>query len=227
MKRFNLAFGIITATAISVLPAATGNAQALNLPQPTSVTALINRQHPLPASYVPPDLETPIALTANLPTDSESKLRAAAAQHLSTMFAAEARGLGTLLILSSGYRSYASQKILYGTDGQAMGPSTKELVAPPGMSEHQAGLAADIMLESRFCAAQTCFAMTHAAGWLQANSYRYGFILRYPLYQSSNTGYDYEPWHYRYVGTELAYRLHVSGQTLEQYYAQQISSLTP
>lgn len=227
MKKRSLLIGVVIVFTFSLSAISSAHAQAPALPDLTSITALINKQHPLPASYVPADLEAPSALTANLPSDSESELRRAAAQHLSTMFAAEANALGTLLVLSSGYRGYNSQNDLYEAANQAIGPSALEVVAPAGMSEHQTGLAADIMLQSRFCAAQACFAMTRAANWLETNSYKYGFILRYPNNERSNTGYYYEPWHYRYVGIDLAYKLHMSRQTLEQYYSHQISSLTP
>jgi zinc D-Ala-D-Ala carboxypeptidase len=117
------------------------------------------------------------------------------------------------LVLSSGYRSYSDQAALY-----ASGSVASEAVAPPGYSEHQSGLAADVIPYNYFCAAQGCFALSRAAAWLDQNSYRYGFIVRYPLYKEASTGYEYEPWHLRYVGIPLAERLHTSGQTLEEFY---------
>jgi D-alanyl-D-alanine carboxypeptidase len=90
-------------------------------------------------------------------------------------------------------------------------------VAPPGSSEHQTGLAADIVLTSDFCAAEACFGMTTASTWLAAYSYKYGFILRYPYLGHEITKYDYEPWHFRYVAVPLAATLHTRGITLEEY----------
>ena len=92
-------------------------------------------------------------------------------------------------------------------------------VAPPGESEHQTGLAADIVLKNNFCSAQTCFACSRAAAWLAEHAPQYGFVLRYPLHQEAATGYPYEPWHFRYVGKTLAERLQARDQTLEEYYS--------
>lgn len=205
---------ILSVLAALLLPAAPAAAMPV-----TSLTLLVNQSHPLqPRDYVPPNLVVPpVALEHPASIDPEMQLRAPAAAALSYMFQA-AHQAGINLVLSSGYRSYTDQALLYASDLGQYGPAAAEMVAPPGTSEHQTGLAADIILSNFYCAAQGCFAITRAAAWLQANSYRYDFILRYPDYQQSSTGYEYEPWHYRYVGPVLATKLYRSGQTLEEYY---------
>lgn len=96
------------------------------------------------------------------------------------------------------------------------------IIAIPGTSEHQLGLAVDI-IDTRLWALEWEQANLPAQQWLMENCWKYGFILRYPKDKIEITGIIYEPWHYRYVGHELAQELHESGLTLEEY----IYSLTP
>lgn len=97
-----------------------------------------------------------------------------------------------------------------------------KIIAVPGTSEHQLGLAVDI-IDTKLWNLVEQQADLPAQKWLMANSWKYGFILRYPKDKTEVTGIIYEPWHYRYVGTEVAAELHESGLTLEEY----IDSLTP
>ena len=116
----------------------------------------------------------------------------------------KAAGAGTL-VLSSTYRSYQTQVAVHAKDVSALGLVAGEnLAARPGYSEHQTGLAADLSALGQGCTIQVCFANTKAGKWLAANSWQYGFILRYPDGQTPTTGYQFEPWHFRYVGIELA-----------------------
>jgi zinc D-Ala-D-Ala carboxypeptidase len=188
--------------------------------QPTlNPTVLIDKSHPLaPRDYAPPELVVPQVFLAELPAnDPEMQLAPLAGAALTKMLtAAESDGL--TLVLSSGYRSYNDQAALYAGRLSTAGLAANEAVARPSYSEHQSGLAADIIPYNYFCAAQGCFALSRAAAWLDQNSYKYGFIVRYPLHKETSTGYEYEPWHLRYVGIPLAERLHASGQTLEEFY---------
>lgn len=93
------------------------------------------------------------------------------------------------------------------------------VIAAPGTSEHQLGLAVDIV-DTRLWALEEKQADLPAQKWLMENCWKYGFILRYPKNKSDETGIIYEPWHYRYVGKEVAKELHNSGQTLEEYLQQ-------
>lgn len=154
---------------------------------------IVNKEYPLPRSYDPKDLDT-TAYNAFL----EMKK------------AAEADDIE--LWIQSGYRSYDRQKELY--DESINSPDankTDSLIAKPGYSEHQTGLSVDIN-------SVTELMDEWAEGvWLKDNCYKYGFIVRYPKGKENYTGYDYEPWHLRYVGRDLATKLHDSGQCLEEY----------
>lgn len=90
------------------------------------------------------------------------------------------------------------------------------VVAVPGTSEHQLGLAADI-IDTQLWALEEEQADLPAQKWLMENCWRYGFILRYPKDAIDSTGIIYEPWHYRYLGKALAEEIHHSGLTVEQY----------
>jgi D-alanyl-D-alanine carboxypeptidase len=144
----------------------------------------------------------------------------AMASSLEALFAA-AENNGLHLLLSSGYRSYAYQVQVYGRIVQSQGQgSADEQSARPGYSEHQTGLAADIAPLSRKCDLQQCFAQTLEGQWLAANAYKYGFIIRYPADKQATTGYEYEPWHIRYVGADLAAEMHKQGiETLEDFFS--------
>lgn len=92
-------------------------------------------------------------------------------------------------------------------------------VAVPGTSEHQLGLAVDIV-DVNYQLLDTNQENTAVQKWLLKNSWRYGFILRYPTDQTDVTGIVYEPWHYRYVGKEYAQDIYKKGLCLEQYLEQ-------
>ena len=114
----------------------------------------------------------------------------------------------------SGYRSFNTQKSLYNSyvkkDGMAKADTYS---ARAGTSEHQTGLATDVNSVSM------SFENTAAFKWLSNNAYKYGFILRYPKGKDFITGYTYEPWHYRYVGYEVAKIIYEKNITYEEYYA--------
>ena len=138
----------------------------------------------------------------------------------------DCRNAGLQPVICSSYRSYEKQEQLYNnkieiliaqgyTKKQAVEEAGKS-VALPGTSEHQMGLAVDIvdMNNQNLDESQES---TDVQKWLMANSYKYGFILRYPNGKSSITGIIYEPWHYRYVGKEDAIKIYESGLCLEEY----------
>ena len=122
---------------------------------------------------------------------------------------------GLNIYLSSGFRSYDTQKAIY---NRYLSYDSQEEVdtysARPGHSEHQSGYAFDVNQ------IDYTFDDTPEAKWLSDNCYKYGFILRYPKGKSDETGYMYESWHFRYVGVELASKLYNNGDwiTLEDYY---------
>ena len=159
---------------------------------------LVNKDHPVPESYGGVD-ET-------------------ASGALEEMFrAAEAEGISLYLV--SGYRNYELQDSLYQTKVAQVGETNAEFwTAPPGTSEHQTGLAFDVNeTDNTETLMDTSFEGTKAFEWLSANCARFGFILRYPKGSRDITGFNYEPWHFRYVGTTAAAQIMAEGITLEEY----------
>lgn len=196
------------------------NTSAYSQTDPASPWVIVNKQRQLnPAQYAPNDLITPnVALRLNN-SNASMQLRKQTAQAIEKLFAA-ASANGTPLRLSSGYRSYDYQVTVYGhyvnTEGQSAADAES---ARPGYSEHQTGWAADVGPLSGACNVEQCFGNTPAGQWLAANAYRYGFIIRYPANKTTVTGYEYEPWHIRYVGTGLAAEMHKQNAlTLEEFF---------
>lgn len=187
--------------------------------QAASPWVVVNKGRVLPADYSPADLVVPqVNLSESAQTDN-MHLRRDAAAALKTMFAAASRS-GLKLMLVSGYRSYAAQQYVYSGYVDTIGTTAAdESSARPGFSEHQTGLAADVGNFDRYCELKQCFGGTPAGKWLVANSYKYGFVIRYAKGKQGLTGYEYEPWHVRYVGDYLAGQLHITGQTLEQFFS--------
>lgn len=155
---------------------------------------LANKTYSLPASYDPKGLtkETSAAF---------KKMQTAAYKD------------GISLWVCSGYRSYYDQRYLYNMycnrDGKA---AADKYSARPGYSDHQTGMAIDVNNAS------DSFSGTREAKWLANNCAKYGFIIRYPKGKEAYTGYQYEPWHIRYVGTPLAQNITNSGLSLEEYF---------
>jgi D-alanyl-D-alanine carboxypeptidase len=185
--------------------------------QAGSIWAVVNKGRQLPASYGPKLVVAPVEL--RLPnSDPEMSVRTEISQPLEKLFTA-AKNNNLQLLLVSGYRSYSEQAQVYSHNISQLGQQTADSQsARAGHSEHQTGLAVDLGVISRQCELQVCFASTAEGKWLSQNSYKYGFILRYPADKTNITGFSYEPWHFRYIGTDLSYKLHSNGQTLEQYF---------
>lgn len=127
-------------------------------------------------------------------------------------------GNGTLC-LNSGYRSYKTQANTYANALRLYGKKTADaLAALPGHSEHQTGLAADVSTTALSCRIGS-FGSSRASAWIAKNAYKYGFIVRYPSKMQNITGYQYEPWHLRFVGVELATQMNRNRiLTLEQFW---------
>lgn len=191
-----------------------GSARPANLEQElTSITRLVNKNHSLPADYVPSDL-----VELSLASTRTTQMRSEAAVALGNLFAA-ARNSGLTLYCCSGYRSYDTQASLYQWNVDTYGTAGAELVsARPGMSEHQLGLAMDVTSMSVGFDLVESFAGTPEGLFVKNNAHKYGFIIRYPQGQTGITGYAYEPWHLRYVGTEVATTIYNSGLTMEEFY---------
>jgi D-alanyl-D-alanine carboxypeptidase len=133
--------------------------------------------------------------------------------------AAAARAYGARLAVQSAYRSYATQKSTFAYWVRVHGYATalKES-ARPGHSEHQLGTTLDFRAyNGRAPWDYTDWATTRAGGWLKRNAWKYGFVMPYPKGKTSVTCYQYEPWHFRYVGRARARTIHLSGLTLRQF----------
>ena len=171
---------------------------------------LINKDN-----YIPEDYEVTLLALSN-----GEKVDERIYPELQKMFD-DARAAGLELFVAQGYRTEAEQKRLldqkqeaYENEGNSPAEA-KELaekwVAVPGTSEHQLGIAVDINVDEEKCKAEDVYS------WLAKNAHKYGFINRYPADKTDITGIIYEPWHYRYVGTEAAGEINEKGICLEEY----------
>lgn len=191
---------------------------------PNSTTVLVNKEYTVAENYVPKDLVEPnIKFSFNY-KDEKRKLRKVAADNLEILFQ-QAKSAGYELEGVSGYRSYKRQKTIYEYNLLKNGfEYTQIYSAMAGTSEHQTGLAIDISCPSMNGILTDKFGETKEGKWVAENSYKYGFIVRYPKNKSNITGYGYEPWHIRYVGTELAKYLYENNITLDEYYEYKLDS---
>lgn len=193
---------------------------AHSIDEPDSIWVVVNKHRPLsPLDYQPSDLRVP-NVRLRVPGHETMKLRSEAAAALETMFEAAQNEKGLELMLSSGHRSYAYQQNLYNgyvrSDGQAAADTYS---ARPGHSEHQTGLAADLRPTNGKCELEACFGEMAEGIWVAENAYRFGFILRYTEENEQTAGYTYEPWHVRYVGSDLAAELREqSVNSLEEFF---------
>lgn len=177
-----------------------------------SIDVICNKYYQLSNSFTPENL---VSVTSGYYVNDgkEYKLAQVALDAFIKMSdAAQKDDLNIKII--SGYRTYAYQENLYNkykaNNGQA---AADRFSARPGHSEHETGLAIDINDVSQ------SFENTREFVWLQQNAHLYGYILRYPDGKEATTGYMYEPWHYRFLGVDLAKKVFDSGLTYDEYYA--------
>lgn len=153
---------------------------------------IVNKSYSLPSSYDPGMNEEALSAFENMQTAASDD--------------------GLFLYILSGYRSYSEQQYQYNVHVENKGKEYADQVsARPGYSEHQTGLCMDIN------STEDSFADTEEAAWLAENCEKYGFIIRFPKGKEEQTGYNYEPWHIRYVGVENAQKIAESGLCLEEY----------
>lgn len=122
------------------------------------------------------------------------------------------------IFLNSGYRSTERQIEVYNAEIINDKNQGKNYVARPGYSEHQTGLAVDLTCRAIKFKIEEKFEETNEGKWVMNNAHNYGFILRYPKGKENETGYSYEPWHYRYVGKEVSMYIKKENLTLEELY---------
>lgn len=173
---------------------------------------LVNRYYKLSSDYTGIELSD---ISVQYAFDN-NKLNLDALNNFIRMHEA-AKNEGYTLIANGSYRSYESQEIIYERSRSINGTRrTDEIIARPGHSEHQTGLALDIQILGR---SYSSFDETEEFDWLINNSHKYGFILRYPKDKEHLTGFKYEAWHYRYVGQEVATYIFENEITFDEYYA--------
>lgn len=182
---------------------------------------LVNARNPLPEDFSVEleTLEDGQSVDARICPDLEEMMR-------------DAQSEGMSLLICSAYRTNAQQQSLYlrkirRLEEQGLSPGeareqAARVVAPPGTSEHETGLALDITAQS-YPVLERDQEDTPEQQWLMENAWRYGFILRYPEDKTGITGICYEPWHYRYVGREAAAGIHRRGLCLEEYLEERTS----
>lgn len=177
---------------------------------------LVDTIYALPRSYMaPPGLVS----VQNAGLSGGEQVRRRVVDDLAAL-ALAARNHGTPLKVVSGYRNYQQQKYLYEREVRNKGlEAGRLLVARPGHSEHHMGTAIDVGSATNTTAAWKYqdWAETPAGKWLKNNAWRYGFLMSYPKGRQDVTCYQYEPWHYRYVGREIAADVAASGLTLREY----------
>lgn len=177
---------------------------------------VVNKSRALnPVTFVPPDLVYPAVTYVN-----RQPMRRETAEALVAMLAAARAEAGLQFAVQSAYRSFDTQTSVYNEDVAQHGrPYADTDTARPGHSEHQTGLAIDLSASPANCSLAACLGVTPHGKWLAANAWRFGFLLRYPADKVPVTGFTYEPWHFRYVGTALAAELHRTGtKTLEEFF---------
>lgn len=177
---------------------------------------LVDRSHPLSPNYVPGDL---VSLWAyEIPTLGGGKmlLRREAAEQLSSLVS-DAAANGEELVVASAYRSYEEQQASHARLMSVFGADADGMSAAPGHSQHQLGTAVDFTNAAAGYQIWMPFAQTSAYWWLEHHAWEYGFVLAYPRGKEEQTGYQWEPWHYRYVGVEDAKRLAKSELSLQEF----------
>lgn len=191
--------------------------EELNADTSKDTSILVNKFYLLGSDFAPADLVS-VPQTYAWGDKGSQMIRKVAYDAFLEMWKAANEEQGYYLMVSSSYRSYQEQEIIYNNYKKNRGQKYADSIAArPGASEHQTGLTLDIF--SKLNNNKNTFKDTDTAKWLEDNSYRFGFILRYPEDKVNVTGYSYEAWHFRYVGKEIAKYIHENNITFEEYYA--------
>ncbi|MER1996023.1 MAG: M15 family metallopeptidase [Arthrobacter sp.] len=187
---------------------ASAQAAALDFDSPGSIAVVVNKDRPLAdPAYVPEDLH-----------DGGGVLLRPEAAAAYGRLSADAAAAGVGITAVSGFRTADEQARIHASYSASYGNDRADgISARPGHSEHQTGLAVDISNADGTCALEACFEATPAGAWAAENAHRYGFVIRYPAGREAVTGFAYEPWHLRFVGSEIAAELHKTGKTLEEF----------
>jgi zinc D-Ala-D-Ala carboxypeptidase len=175
---------------------------------------LVDRSHSLPSDYAPKDL-VPLQ-DYGVPALGSEMLRREVAEHLGRLVEAAAAD-GEELVVASAFRSYHEQRLSHERLRSVLGAGAGRMSAAPGHSQHQLGTAVDFTNAAAGYQVWRSFAQTSAYRWLENYGREYGFVLAYPRGKVDQTGYGWEPWHYRYVGVQDAKQIEGSGQSLQEF----------
>lgn len=186
-------------------------------------TILVNKEHLLSSDYVPENLVITDNNENNFHDYKDPNFKPMISADILPYFeamqkAAEALGLRKIIV-DSGYRPYEYQQVIFDKSVAEKGlEETLRLVSLPGSSEHQTGLAIDIAYMDNGVYIEKTSDEDPEIKWLKENAHKFGFILRYPEGKEDVTNIQYELWHYRFVGVEMATILYAEGITLDEYY---------
>ncbi|WP_176222234.1 M15 family metallopeptidase [Tuberibacillus sp. Marseille-P3662] len=184
---------------------------------PNDLQVLVNKSHKLPDGFVPKNLQY---ADVRFPYDEKvqkRKVRKVTSDALKQLFQA-ADNKGIQLFAQSGYRSYERQETVFASNVDRYGEKkASQVSAHPGTSEHQSGLAMDITSRAVDFKLIQAFGDTEAGRWVAKHAHEFGFIVRYPKGKQDITGYEYEPWHLRYVGKDAATKIYKKDWALEEY----------
>lgn len=183
-------------------------------------TILVNKNNLLKEDYVPENL-----VEIHEPTGEKidktyiNRLNKTAYEYFKIM-QKEALNQGYEIFIDSSYRTYEYQKIVFENNVKEHGiEHTKKYVAPPGGSEHQTGLAFDVIARRNGIMIEKFSDEDPELIWMKENAYKFGYILRYPKDKEQITGFNYERWHYRFVGPEISQYMRDNNiETLEEYH---------
>lgn len=207
------AMGPVTTTTIPPAPECTvGDEVVTTDPDTEWATTVIDTGRRLPEDYAPTDLVD--ATAAGF--ESRDQVRAIVVDDLAALRAA-AEANGTPIVVISGYRSFSYQQNLFSERAAQVGEQEAAMrTARPGHSEHQLGTAIDV-LDPGVGELTTAFAATPAGQWVAAHAHEFGFVVSYPDGAGDRTCYEFEPWHLRYVGRDIAAEIHESGVTAREW----------
>jgi D-alanyl-D-alanine carboxypeptidase len=196
---------------------------ALRVPEPGPAPAVLpcgdllaplDKDHEIPPDCVPPELS---AVPARVAYGADERLIPPALAAFTAM-ADAAAAEGHEVLVRSSYRSWEEQRLTFESHVERMGLERASMVsARPGHSEHQLGTTVDVTNAAVRYRLTGAFGATEAGRWLAGNAWRYGFVLSYPAGSEAITGYSYEPWHFRWVGSEAAAAVQESGLTLHTW----------
>ncbi len=186
-----------------------------------NVDVLVNKDNLLDIDYVPKNMYIVDDNENNfhnyIDPNIKPMLREEVKPYLENLIA-DANRVGIYIIVDSAYRSGKYQEKVLNNLILEKGNEAFKLVALPGASEHQTGLAVDFAIYENGIYNDNIKEDDKEAIWLKENAWKYGFILRYPKGKENITGFNFEPWHYRFVGLDLAKKLYDNDVTLEEYY---------